>query len=95
MVEDSDGRPVATIEVGHAFPPCILQQNLFKLVWATIGLLKAVLLVDGVEESNVLEGGVVEGEFTLDVAGVASYSDCGALKVPLDLRREDMGQFAP
>ena len=62
---------------------------------ATIGLLKAVLLVDGAGESNVIEGDITEEEFTLDVADVVGYSNCGALKVSLDLRRKDMGLLAP
>ena len=94
MVEDNNGCRVAKMEIGHSVPRCVLQEHLFNFVWVTIGLLKVVLLVDGAEESNIVEGDVAEGEFTFDVAGVAGYSDCGALKVSLDLRRADMGSLA-
>ena len=77
--------------VGHSFPRCILKQHFFYLVWATIGFLKVVLLVNGTAESNIVEGNIAEGKSTSDVAGIAGYSNCGALKVSLDLWRKDMG----
>ena len=93
LVEDSDRWPVPKVEVGHILPWCAIQQHSWDLVWDMIGLLKIVLVFNGIEELDVLEGDVAERVFTHNIAGIARDPDHGAIKVPLGFWDKEVGQL--